>query len=207
MFNMTRTWMTAVGKTGNIFHMYDNLMKAHKTQTNTYSGLCMTGWWGKTANDRHRQVTTAFFSLPVMQSMRFFLALVENDIIRKRAWNCFHVAYPKLSACQSRSLPALFHTTNCMQDVEKGDRKFKMLFLCFFAVSLWPGTEMEAQGVSGGRTGLPDMPSPLLSRYLRITEQDWKDFAMLPSSPSFPRHNTLCWSVPRWMGLWSNRST
>lgn len=70
-----------------------------------------------------------------------------------------------------------------MQDVEKGDRKFKMSFLCFFAVSLWPGTKMEVQGVSGGRTGLPDMLSPLLNRYLRITEEDLKDFAMLPSKP------------------------
>lgn len=42
---------------------------------------------------------------------------------------------------------------------------------------------MEVQGVSGGRTGLPDMLSPLLNRYLRITEEDLKDFAMLPSKP------------------------
>lgn len=131
LFSLTRPWRTAVGKTGNIdFICTDNLIKAHKIQTNAYTGLCITGWWGKTANDRHREVTTAFFSLPVTQSIRFLLALVENDI-RKRAWNCFHVAHPKLSACQSRPLPALFHTRNFMQEVEKGDRKFKTSFLCF----------------------------------------------------------------------------
>lgn len=50
---------------------------------------------------------------------------------------------------------------------------------------------MEVQDVSGGRTGFPDLLSPLLSRYLRITEQDWKDFASLPSSPSFPTQTKL----------------
>lgn len=174
--------------------MYNNLIKAHQTQTNAYSGLCMTARWGKTANDRHREVTTAFFSLPVMQSIRFLLALVENDIIRKRTWNCFHVAYPKLSACQSRPLPALFHTIKCMHDVEKGDRKFKVLFL-WFLLSVYSQAKMEAQGVSGARTGLPDMFHPLLTRYLNRTGRILPR-CLLPQAFQ-ARQNPLCSSVPR----------
>lgn len=121
-----------------------------------------------------------------MQSITFLHALVGNDIIRKSAWNCFHVAPPNLSACQSRPVPVLLHTRTWKAACgERRLPKFKKLFLCYFAGNLQPGTEKEAQGVVTGQGEGSKMCS-LLSRQLRITEQHRKDFASLPSSASFP---------------------
>lgn len=124
----------------------DNLIKTHKMQTNAYTGLCMAGWCAKPANDRHREVTTAFFSLPVMQAIGFPLALVGNDIIGKRAWNCFHIAHPNLSACQSRPMPALLCSRNCKAACKVWGKETAKILSCFrgfcwqFAARHWEGS-------------------------------------------------------------------
>lgn len=115
---------------------------------------------------------------------------------------------PILSSLHASQGPCLLSSTPQSACKLWRDRKFKMLFL-WFLLSVYSQAKMEAQGVSGGRTGLPDTLYPLLTRQLRFTEQDWKDFATLPSSPSFSSQTKpslqLCTQAE--MALWSNRST
>lgn len=155
-------------------------------------------------HNSHREVTTAFFSSPVMQPIRFLHALVGNDIIRTEPGTAFmSLILVFLCASQGPSLLSSAPETARLHARcgERREQNFKKLFLFVcFPGSLQPGTEKETQGVDEARRELQDMLPTLQSRYLRIPEQHGRHSAQLSAFPHKPSHPAKTLAAAPYLG-------